>query len=168
MKRLLFAFLGFAWGACFGILPYLWVRHNEVPPVTFVSVTPMHDLDRHYHYVANDSGTRSAALEAALAWSAALGRFVAPPVPFYGKAYDVCDKDYSAMACSYEGSNVVFICRNMQHDVLVYVLEHEIGHLLGVPHIEGDWLMEPVFDPNHVVDKPTPFAIALAKAVEGK
>jgi len=38
---------------------------------------------------------------------------------------------------------------------------HEIGHLLGVPHIAGDPLMEPEF--GHTVDVPTPAAVALAK-----
>jgi hypothetical protein len=41
---------------------------------------------------------------------------------------------------------------------------HEIGHLLGVPHIEGDALMNPSYAGK--VGAPTPDAVALAKLRE--
>jgi hypothetical protein len=46
------------------------------------------------------------------------------------------------------------------------ILMHEIGHLIGVPHIEGDKLMNSKYLGK--VDKLTPFAIALARAVPPK
>jgi hypothetical protein len=42
------------------------------------------------------------------------------------------------------------------------VMMHEIGHLLGVPHITDDKLMEPIAEPNLVLEEPTEAAVALA------
>lgn len=45
------------------------------------------------------------------------------------------------------------------------ILLHEIGHLLGVPHIQGDRLMDPVYQKDGV-EAPTEEAVALALIAE--
>lgn len=42
------------------------------------------------------------------------------------------------------------------------IMMHEVGHLLGVPHIQGDLLMDATY--TEAVTKPTKFAVALAVA----
>lgn len=75
-----------------------------------------------------------------------------------------CEDDGSqTIACADLINNrITVVVANAKSVNLPTVMMHEVGHLLGVPHIQGDPLMDPVY--NVILDKPTPFAIAIAKA----
>lgn len=106
------------------------------------------------------SGKYDAALTAALAaWKRELGSMpIARPTLFLGRG--MCQGD---LACASRLTNQIFIVGESIATVdETSVLMHEIGHLLGVPHIEGDDLMAPMYHAK--VTKPTRFAVALAKA----
>ncbi len=76
----------------------------------------------------------------------------------------------SALACVANGGkwNEIFLTdvlgesENKKTD-LKSVLMHEMGHLLGVPHIEGDPLMDPQYQGK--LDRPSNLAVVIAKAL---
>ncbi len=59
-------------------------------------------------------------------------------------------------------NNRVVICQFYSHNPKTVML-HEVGHLLGIPHIDGDDLMKPTAGDKEL-DEPSPFAVAIAKA----
>lgn len=67
----------------------------------------------------------------------------------------------SVMACASEDSYEIRITSNLYEADEDTVLLHELGHLLGVPHIEGDDLMNAMYTKK--VTAPTPMAVAIAK-----
>jgi len=70
-----------------------------------------------------------------------------------------CPSGGESLACASMGGNTIWVPAH--EDTTKAVFLHEIGHLLGVPHISGDALMDPMYHAE--VEKPTPAAIALAK-----
>lgn len=111
------------------------------------------------HVTEEDSPVVVKALNEAVAvWRKALpGKNVA--MPRLLKA-DHCSSS-SAVACADMKNYTIRIVRINQMWDLQTIMLHEMGHLLGVPHIEGDALMDAMFSGK--VDAPTPAAIALAK-----
>lgn len=96
------------------------------------------------------------------AWTEALGEFPIPHPLLLRSGPGGCGSDPLILACVVNHSNVIVIV-DLQGDDEQTVLLHEVGHLLGVPHIIGDPLMNPNYSKTQVV--PSPFAVALAKVV---
>ena len=99
--------------------------------------------------------------EAVDAWSKALGHRVKRPKMFRGEL--VC-LSATAIACADLEKYQIYI--SLDTTDKRSVLMHEVGHLLGVPHISGDPLMDPVH--TTTVEAPTEAAVALAKLHEKK
>lgn len=112
----------------------------------------------------DDKGVIADADYAANAWNKAM-RVRFKPIDFkLGDAVMDCHARES-LACYVAGTNTIFItpqAQELSSPDRRTILMHEIGHALGVPHIEGDPLMETIHDKN--VSGPTPFAVAIAKA----
>jgi hypothetical protein len=101
---------------------------------------------------------RSSLLEATKLWERALGHPIRPATLVTNGD---CSADTAAIACADRINwTINIIGRGSEYD-RTSVMMHEIAHLLGVPHIEGDPLMESSYQQK--VDEPTPAAIALAK-----
>jgi matrixin len=98
------------------------------------------------------------------AWEVALVKPIPRPKVIFGDR-NSCNSQ-TAYACAYVGENKIVIVRCPSGTSLSAILMHEIGHLLGVPHIEGDALMNAVYEGEAV--HPTPFAIAIAKAADAE
>jgi hypothetical protein len=80
-----------------------------------------------------------------------------------------CGLSAIAIACTDRLSGAITIAmsgNNLADKDRHTVLMHELGHLLGVPHIDWDPLMNT--DHNWNVDAPTPAAVALAKLANRK
>jgi hypothetical protein len=82
--------------------------------------------------------------EAVRRWSAALDLPVPEP-PLYRVNYPAMEcGDPDAEACFGSVSRAIFLNETSEsRDDLLWILLHEVGHSLGVPHIEGDPLMKP-------------------------
>jgi hypothetical protein len=65
-----------------------------------------------------------------------------------------------------EDPDKVVVCRLFSEDTETIML-HEVGHLLGVPHIQGDDLMDAAAH-GATLRQPSPAAIALAKLAHPK
>lgn len=93
-------------------------------------------------------------------WAVVLGRPVEIPPIHFG----TCGFVTNALACA-DRETYAIISTGLESDNKEYdlksILMHEVGHLLGVPHIDGDALMDPVYQQK--LDWPTPAAVALAK-----
>ena len=81
-----------------------------------------------------------------------------------------CEDDRGTIACADMKKNrIILVSQTAYHDMhlkaddLKTIMMHEVGHLLGVPHIEGDPLMEQAYN-GKPLSKPTPFAVAIARA----
>ena len=103
---------------------------------------------------------RAALPAARKAWEIALPDY---PIPNPKIVAGICQLT-STLACVDELHNTITVSfspatmtRSDRHTILM----HELGHLLGVPHIEGDPLMNAVHERN--VSAPTPWAVALAR-----
>lgn len=68
----------------------------------------------------------------------------------------------AAVACAELGQNRITIQDGKRALHPKGILLHEIGHLLGVPHIEGDPLMDPV-DHGAMISEPSELAVVIAK-----
>lgn len=101
--------------------------------------------------------------QAVASWSIALGRKIKRPVFYLGSSSN-CGYDSLALACADIPEYIVYIARREAMDRAQFysTILHEIGHLLGVPHIVGDPLMNPVLVGNTIW--PSADAIAIAKA----
>jgi hypothetical protein len=107
--------------------------------------------------VAITSGPLYEALTKALAaWKKEIG-----PLPIKRPTLEFGDcHTAAALACAHPSRNAITVVALGGADDET-VLMHEVGHLLNVPHIEDDDLMEPGYTKK--LDKPTPLAVALAK-----
>lgn len=106
------------------------------------------------------SGPLKDDLEAAVkSWESAIGIRIKTPT-LYKR-----EKDWAgcllAIACADVEHGEITVLDMGNHDPKE-VLMHEVGHLLGVPHIDGDPLMSPVELDERLVT-PSPAAVALAK-----
>jgi hypothetical protein len=102
------------------------------------------------------------ALDSAVSeWSEALGREVKRPA--LNMANGDCGAEYAGViACADKRGYAIKVTAIYYADPRT-VMMHELGHLLGVPHIEGDKLMNAVY--GGAVDHPTKFAVAIARVV---
>ena len=95
------------------------------------------------------------------AWKKELGEIPVPgPRLFMASAVTgLCG--YAAYACAIPPEKMIVVVdfRDADHRT---ILMHEIGHLLGVPHIEEDPLMNPAY--TEKLERPSPYAVAIAKA----
>lgn len=94
--------------------------------------------------------------EAMSAWKTELGTLPIPRPELRVATWQACGQN--AIACAdREHNRITVITGDWDRAVLL----HEYGHLLGVPHLEGDELM----GPTHLstLQKPTPLAVAVAK-----
>jgi len=108
----------------------------------------------------NNPAHRRALNSALLAWRSILGPLGISPKLMEG-GVGSCDLDGNGMACVVSGNGNIFI-DHIDTDVdLRSVMMHEVGHLLGVPHIEGDALMNKSYLGK--VETPTPASVALAR-----
>ena len=67
-----------------------------------------------------------------------------------------------AIACCDVGMKTIFLQQDGDGVDRTTIMMHEIGHLLGVPHIEGDPLMDKIYS-GKALSKPTDFAVSIAK-----
>lgn len=96
------------------------------------------------------------------AWTQELGYFpIAKPMLMRGECFDLP----TVLACSLRDVNTIIIAKTDGYDEKTIML-HEVGHLLGVPHIIDD----PLMDPNYKKEQrgPSKFAVAIAKVVQQK
>lgn len=98
------------------------------------------------------------------AWERALGvRLWIPRPQLRLGGYGACDVDASAIACAVTNKGII-VFPDIPDDRKGYdyrtILLHEIGHLLGVPHIEDDPLMNGTYTVK--LDRPSVAAVALA------
>ncbi len=93
------------------------------------------------------------------AWAVALGKPVRIPELVTG--YPGVSCSHSAIACV-DTANYRIRLVNLKNEDTFTIFLHEIGHLLGVPHINGDPLMKAEYS-GEMLKEPTEFAVALAK-----
>jgi hypothetical protein len=110
------------------------------------------------------SGLYEDAMQQAVAiWSDALGSKVGAPRLFEG----YCHSDI-ALACADPERYIIIVAMGApteQHYDPTTVMLHEVAHLLGVPHIQGDELMDGNYQKR--LEHPTAAAIALALLKKG-
>ncbi len=104
-----------------------------------------------------------ALVQAYQAWHRKLGTMPIPIPKLYDGTALHCG--FSAIACTDPSRGEITIANKAESDLRT-VLMHEIGHLLGVPHIEDDSLMNSSY--QETVGQPTDFAVALAKTAIAK
>jgi len=146
--------------------PFPWptfeyVQGQEFAPSTSTS-TPSKRIDIEPAMPITDAKARFELASAIGAWEAALHRHIDEPRFLSGDAIRDCTRS-DAVACEHFNEYTIYATKTAfqgGYDLRT-VLMHEIGHLLGVPHIEGDALMNT--DYTAKVEKPTIFAIALAR-----
>lgn len=103
--------------------------------------------------------------ESLRAWSRALGRTIERPRLLRGYPGIICGP--IAFACASRWTNTIRLVNIPEHVHLRNILMHEIGHVLGVPHIEGDALMNAEYkDDGKLLSKPTASAVALARLAQ--
>jgi len=109
----------------------------------------------------SDQNHEAALTSAILAWRQALGVFALgirrPKLLIAGDGG--CTEN--GIACV-AGGDIAIDARHLSGVDLRTILMHEIGHLLGVPHIEGDALMNPSY--QRETKAPSAFAVAIAKS----
>lgn len=99
-------------------------------------------------------------------WKAALGGWL--PIQAPQLLFDEpCSRSPGELACAKIGNPPVIVFSAPSASIqrprtMRLVLLHEIGHLLGVPHIDGDCTMDPNLQ-QFSCDDPSPAAVALAK-----
>ncbi len=98
-------------------------------------------------------------------WEKSVGALGFQPHLFIGDISSCFDP--RSIACAHtDGSNDIILIEESSGVDLKTVFMHEIGHLLGVPHIEGDDLMNPSYEKKQ--KEPSRDAVVLAKARRGK
>jgi len=76
----------------------------------------------------------------------------------------VCGEE--AIACANEARKTIWVSTNGDGYDRTSVMLHEVGHLLGVPHIEGDELMDAKY--SGMVERPSDAALAIAKSLQNR
>lgn len=97
-------------------------------------------------------------------WKDATGISIPKPALKIGSCFN-----RAAIACASISDNTIWFTDlwvSTEHVSLKSVLLHEVGHLYGVPHIDGDPLMSPR-GIEREIDEPTATAIAVAKITRG-
>ncbi len=84
----------------------------------------------------------SAASLAVDRWNGVLKDHQVPPIKLVA---DVGDCGPDAIACADRNTNTIYVASPREDVDRTTVMMHEIGHLLGVPHIEGDELMDKAY-----------------------
>ena len=123
------------------------------------SVTRLAEEDRNVSHI-------QAAVYAKVQWEKALGHQI--PMPYLEDGGEgSCSESVSAVACIDHFGRIIFDHADtpLSVDGLRAVYMHEIGHLLGVHHIDGDVLMGASLA-MRPPKAPTPAAVALAKLAE--
>lgn len=100
-----------------------------------------------------------AAWTAGQKWGAELNT---PPLRFNLIADPSFCGSKDAIACASAESQTVWVSQVGADVDRTTIMMHEIGHLLGIPHIEDDPLMAPNY--QGLLDRPSPQAIAIAKS----
>lgn len=67
-----------------------------------------------------------------------------------------------AIACASSSGRTIFVSKEREDVDRTTLMMHEIGHILGVPHIEGDPLMDAAYQ-GIPLDAPTATAVAIAR-----
>lgn len=113
---------------------------------------------------APSSKEADALSEAIKRWESALGRKLPIDRPVLKIGIMGSCQSSVALACCVYATNQIILAQSdyLGDKDLTTLLMHEVGHLIGVPHIELDPLMNPSYVKK--VGMPTPFAIALARA----
>jgi hypothetical protein len=142
----------------FAFCDFLHERHSKPATVVLIegkrAMIPLNDRGDNKLWQQWESAANLANQK----WSAALGR---PPLSFSLIANpDGCGPD--AIACAAETTQTVWIAKDGADVDRTTIMMHEIGHLLGVPHIEDDPLMNPAY--KGLLDVPSPVAVAVAKS----
>jgi len=111
----------------------------------------------------NDAEHLRALRSARLAWKAALPGVAIPAPKLLIGGAGACDIEEDSIACARHTDKAIIEddLHGKSYEDLRTIFMHEIAHLLGVPHIEGDRLMDRTY--SHPLPQPTPAAVALAK-----
>lgn len=144
-----------------------WAKRNrsvatfEIGPAIPMAI-PYNDSLRKNRIITD--AVLNKAMDSALAkWRVALGHDVKRPEFLVSDNMGGCDDQSGLIACAQPSTYRIFVKSIFYADPET-VLMHEIGHLLGVPHIEGDALMAATYQGK--VEKPTKLAVALARAAK--
>ncbi len=70
----------------------------------------------------------------------------------------------TAIACASISEQCIYVAKAGDDVDRTTIMLHEIGHLIGVPHIEGDELMDATYKTGTVLNKPSADALAIARA----
>lgn len=112
-----------------------------------------------------DLGMRQALFEAVKEWRGALGRRVKEPALLLDSPAGAnCMGDFGGgiIACADVDKYTIFV-RSIYYADAKTIMLHELGHLLGVPHIQGDPLMDSVYQGKRD-GGPSLDAVAIAEA----
>ena len=107
-----------------------------------------------------DAGLNQALDYAVAAWSKSLGYQVKKPL--LKKDDNNCEMDFGGgvIACA-DAATYSIMVRSIYYADPKTIMMHEMGHLLGVPHISQDPLMDAIY--QGPVTEPTPWSVAIAK-----
>lgn len=173
---------------CLGLLvslgepaKWLWAKYHKPAEwiasgsgtITFAGTTStgvfyhLKDTQPPKYIAIPDGDIRDAFRAAVEEWRIALGGTLPIKYPRLAKVEgNDCSNTHLMAEAQMELNRVIFCDPNQGGD-LKSLMMHEVGHLLGVPHIDQDDLMN-AYENGAKVDKPTPFAIAIAKAAHAK
>lgn len=110
-----------------------------------------------------DAATVEAFYAAVKAWKEALGGTLPISYPrlVQSDTAGFCAFQQAIAYAESSPQNRIVVCRFWNHDPETVFL-HEVGHLLGVPHIEGDQLMNSAAS-DFVLRQPSRHAVAIAR-----
>lgn len=103
---------------------------------------------------------------AQVAWEDALGHPIHIP-DLVTSSVPVCPGSADVIIACADQSAYQIVLVDLRGKNAKTVFMHEIGHLLGASHIEGDPLMKAAND-GEVLERPTPWAVAMVKTSESR